>query len=127
MHQVLSAHVERGAVTNIVTLLSRRGETHVDTIGHQNRERRDPLRRDSIFRIASMTKPITAVAAMILLEECRITLDEPIERWLPELGNRQVLRRMDGPLDDTEPAQRSCTLRDLLSFRAARQLPDPEG
>ncbi len=64
-----------------------------------------------------MTKPITAVAAMILVEECKLTLDEPIDRFLPELANRRVLKRIDGPLDDTTPATRPITLRDLLSFR----------
>ena len=60
-----------------------------------------PMRRDTIFRIASMTKPITAAAAMILVEEGRIALDEPVERWLPELGDRRVLRTIDSALDDT--------------------------
>ena len=63
------------------------------------------MRRDTIFRIASMTKPITAVAAMILVEECKLRLDEPVDRLLPELADRKVLKRLDGPLDDTVPAQ----------------------
>jgi CubicO group peptidase (beta-lactamase class C family) len=117
MHQVMAAHVEQGSVAGVVTLLSRRGETVVDTIGFQDLVRKDPMRRDSIFRIASMTKPITAVAAMILVEECRLTLDDPIDKFLPELANRRVLKRIDGPVDDTEPANRPLTLRDLLSFR----------
>jgi CubicO group peptidase (beta-lactamase class C family) len=117
MHQVMAAHVEQGAVAGMVTLLSRGGETVVDTIGCQDLVRKDPMRRDSIFRIASMTKPITAVAAMILVEECRLTLDEPLDNFLPELANRQVLKRIDGPIDQTEPANRPLTLRDLLSFR----------
>ena len=94
----------------------------------------DPIRRDTIFRIASMTKPITAAAAMILVEECRLRLDDPVDRLLPELAERRVLKRLDGPLDDTEPAQRPITLRDLLTFRmgfgipdgAARHLSDPD-
>src|SRR5260370_517612 len=72
---------------------------------------------DTIFRISSMTKPITAVATMILVEECKLRLDEPVDRLLPELANRKVLRRLDGPLDDTVPASRPITLRDLLTFR----------
>ena len=75
------------------------------------------MRRDTIFRIASMTKPITAVAAMILVEECRLRLDEPVDRLLPELADRRVLKRLDGPLDDTVPANRPITVRDLLTFR----------
>ena len=86
-------------------LLSRRGETVVDTIGCQDLVRKDPIRRDTIFRIASMTKPITAVAAMILVEECRLTLDAPLDALLPELANRRVLKRIDGPLDETEAGE----------------------
>ena len=63
------------------------------------------MRRDTIFRIASMTKPITAVAAMILVEECKLRLDDPVDALLPELANRRVLKSLDGPLDDTVPAQ----------------------
>src|SRR5947199_5314127 len=75
------------------------------------------MRSDTIFRIASMTKPITAAATMILVEECKLRLDEPVERLLPELANRKVLKRLDGPLDDTVPANRPVTVRDLLTFR----------
>ncbi len=75
------------------------------------------MRRDTIFRIASMTKPITAVATMILVEECRLRLDEPVDRLLPELADRKVLKRLDGPLDDTVPANRGITVRDLLTLR----------
>src|SRR5690349_15323288 len=117
MRKVLGGYVERGEVAGLATLVSRRGETHVETIGLQSLERREPIRRDTIFRIASMTKPITAVAAMILVEECKLRLDEPVDRLLPELANRRVLTRLDAPLDDTEPARRPITLRDLLTFR----------
>src|SRR3712207_2592679 len=75
------------------------------------------MRRDSIFRIASVTKPIAAAAAMILVEECVLRLDEPVDQWLPELADRRVLRSIDSPLDDTLPANRPITLRDLLTFR----------
>jgi CubicO group peptidase (beta-lactamase class C family) len=116
MHGVLAGHVERGAVPGLVALVSRRGETHVEAIGAMALGGA-PMRRDTIFRIASMTKPVTAAAAMILVEECRLRLDEPVDRLLPELAGRKVLKRLDGPLDDTEPAQRPITLRDLLTFR----------
>src|SRR5438874_3639376 len=76
-----------------------------------------PIRRDTLFRISSMSKPITAVATMILVEECKLRLDEPVDRWLPELAGRQVLKRLDGQLDDTVPANRPTTVRDLLTFR----------
>ena len=65
-----------------------------------------PMRRDTIFRLASMTKPITAVGAMILVEECRLRLDDPVDEWLPELKDRRVLRTIESPLDDTVPAKR---------------------
>jgi CubicO group peptidase (beta-lactamase class C family) len=117
MHDVMAGYVERGDVPGLVTLVSRRGEVHVDALGTMAVGGRDPLRRDTIFRIASMTKPITAVAAMILVEECALRLDEPVDPWLPELAGRKVLRAIDGPLDDTVPAHRPITLRDLLTFR----------
>ena len=101
----------------LVTLVSRRGEVHVDAIGTKALGGSDPMRRDTIFRIASMTKPITAVATMILVEECKLRLDEPADRLLPELAGRKVLRRLDGPLHDTVPANRPITVRDLLTFR----------
>jgi CubicO group peptidase (beta-lactamase class C family) len=65
-----------------------------------------------------VTKPITAVAAMILVEECRLRLDDPVVDFLPELANRRVLRTIDSELDDTVPAKRAITLRDLLTFRS---------
>src|SRR6266849_5582701 len=117
MHDVMAGHVARGQVPGLVTLVSRRGETHVDAIGMKAAGGRDPMRRDTIFRIASMTKPITAAAAMILVEECKLRLDDPVDSLLPELANRKVLRAIESPLDDTVPANRPITLRDLLTFR----------
>ncbi|MFL5700553.1 MAG: serine hydrolase domain-containing protein [Ktedonobacteraceae bacterium] len=117
MHDVMAGYVERGDMPGLVTLVSRRGEVHVDAIGMKAVEGLDPMRRDTIFRISSMTKPITAAATMILVEECKVRLDEPVDRWLPELAERKVLKRIDGPLDDTVPANRPITTRDLLTFR----------
>jgi len=116
MHAVMAGYVERGDVPGIVTLVSRRGEVHVDVIGTKAIGG-DPMRRDTIFRISSMTKPITAVAAMILVEECKLRLDESVDRLLPELANCTVVKRLDGPVDDTVPADRPITVRDLLTFR----------
>ena len=118
MHDVMAGYVERGDVPGIVTLVSRRGEVHVDAIGTKAMAGGDPIRRDTIFRIASLTKPIAAAATMILVEECRLRLDEPVDRLLPELAHRTVLKRLDGPLGDTVPANRPITVRDLLTFRA---------
>jgi CubicO group peptidase (beta-lactamase class C family) len=112
----MSGYVERGEIPGMVTLVSRRGEVHVDALGAKAIGA-DPMRRDTIFRIASMTKAITAAAAMILVEECKLRLDEPVDRLLPELANRKVLKRFDAALDDTVPALRPITVRDLLTFR----------
>jgi CubicO group peptidase (beta-lactamase class C family) len=117
MHEVMAGHVERGGVPGIVTLIERRGEVHVGVIGTLAADGGERMRRDSICRVSSLTKPIVAVAAMILVEECRIGLDEPVDRWLPELADRKVLRSIESPLDDTVPMKRAITLRDLLTFR----------
>ena len=117
MHDVMAGYVERGEVPGLVTLVSRGGEVHVDALGTMAYGDSAPMRRDCVFRISSMTKPITAAAAMILVEECTLRLDNPVERWLPELAGRQVLRRLDGPIDETVPATRPITVRDLLTFR----------
>jgi CubicO group peptidase (beta-lactamase class C family) len=76
-----------------------------------------PIKRDTIFRTASITKPITAVAAMIMVEECRLRLDDSIEPWLPKFAIRRVLKSITSDLDDTVPAIRAITLRDLLTYR----------
>lgn len=117
MHASMARHVESGRLPGLVTLLARRGAVHVDAIGRLAVGGDAPMRRDTIFRIASLTKPVTAAAAMILVEECKLRLDDPVDRWLPELANRKVLRTIESPLDDTVPANRPITLRDLLTFR----------
>lgn len=114
---VLGGYVEQGEIAGVTALVSRRGETHVEALGSQSLERKEPIRRETIFRIASMSKPITAAAAMILVEECKLRLDEPVDRLLPELANRRVLKRIDSALEDTESAARPLTLRDLLTFQ----------
>jgi CubicO group peptidase (beta-lactamase class C family) len=116
MHDVMAGHVEAGDMPGLVTLVSRGGETHVDTIGKIAIDGA-AMARDTIFRITSMTKPVTAVAAMILVEECKLRLDDPVDRWLPELADRKVLRAIDAPINDTVPAKRAMTLRNLLTFR----------
>lgn len=119
MHDVLAAHVERGELTGMVTLIARHGEVHADAIGTVTPDGALPG-PDTIFRIASMSKPVAAVAAMILVEECRLRLDDPVDGLLPELADRQVLRRLDAPLDETVPAQRPITVRDLLTFTSGQ-------
>jgi CubicO group peptidase (beta-lactamase class C family) len=116
MHDTMAAYVKRGDVPGTVTLVARRDDVRVDVIGTQA-VGGVPMRRDTIFRIASMTKPVAAVAAMILVEECTLRLDDPVDVLLPELSGRRVLRSIDSPLDDTVPAGRPITLRDLLTLR----------
>lgn len=118
MHYSLLRHVGKGRLPGLVALVSRRGMEHVDAIGILAFDREAPMRRDTIFRLASVTKPITAVAAMILVEECKLRLDDPVDELLPELANRRVLRTIDSELDDTVRAKRPITLRDLLTFRS---------
>lgn len=117
LDDVMAGHVERDEVPGAVWLVARRGQVHVGVAGSLGADGSDPTRRDSIFRISSMTKPVTAVAALLLIEDCRLRLDEPVDRLLPELAGRRVLARGDGTLDDTVPARRAITVRDLLTFR----------
>lgn len=112
----MAAYVERGDLPGVVTLLSRRGEDHFDAIGSRTIGG-SPMATDTIFRIASLSKPVFAAGAMILVEECKLGLDEPVDRLLPELAGRKVLKLLDGPLEYTVPAVRPITLRDLLTQR----------
>jgi CubicO group peptidase (beta-lactamase class C family) len=115
LHRVAEAHVGEGLVPGLVALVARGEQVHVETLGTLG-VGGAPVVRDSIFRIASTTKPITAAATLALVGEGLFELDEPVDRLLPELAERQVLRRIDGPLDDTIPAARAVTARDLLTF-----------
>src|ERR1700761_7001344 len=112
----MAGYIERGDLPGLVMLVSRHGEVHVEAMGRLAVEG-SPMTRDSIFRITSMTKPVTAAAAMILVEEGKIQLDDAVERWLPELANRKVLLTIDALTHQTVPARRAITLRDLLTFR----------
>lgn len=114
----LHRYIDGGYTPGIVALVHHGGREHVEVLGTMGFDDARPMARDTIFRLASMTKPVTAVAAMMLVEECQLRLDDPVDPWLPELTDRRVLRALDGPLDDTVPAQRAITLRDLLTFRA---------
>ena len=108
MSDTMRGYVERGEVAGVVTLLCRHDEVHVEAFGAQDLHTGPPMRRDPIFRILSMTKPITAAAAMILGEEARLRLDDPVDRWLPELADRRVLRDLAGPsTTPCRPAARS--------------------
>jgi CubicO group peptidase (beta-lactamase class C family) len=117
MHDVMAGYVERERLPGLVTGLYRRGEVHVDSIGTTAFENGDPMRRDTIFRLASLSKPIVAAAAMTMVEDGTLRLDDPVDELLPELADRKVLRSIGSPLDATLPANRPITLRDMLTFR----------
>lgn len=115
----LVAWVDRGELAGAVTCVWRRGEpAEIAAVGWSDVAARIPLEPAQMFRIASMTKPITSLAALMLLEERRIDLAEPITRWAPELAAMRVLRSPDRPLDETEPATRDITFDDLLTHRS---------
>ena len=118
LHEAMTDHVNARTVPGIVVALARGGDVHVEAIGKATVGDREPLRPDALFRITSMTRPVTAVATLLLVQDGRLSLDEPVDRLLPELADRRVLRRLDGPVDDTVPAHRPITVRDLLTFRA---------
>ena len=116
-HRALSGYIERKEIPGLVALISRRDDVHEETLGSLAFGDPVPMKRDTIFRIASLAKLVTAVAAMILVEECKVRLDDSIEPWLPELANRRVLKSISSELDDTVPALRAITVRDLLTYR----------
>ena len=116
LRTIMTGYVERGEVPGIVTGVCRHGEVHVDAVGNKSLDGPEQVARDTIFRIASMSKPITAAATMILAEEGKLRLFDAVEKWLPELADRKVLERIDAPLDETVPAHRPITVRDLLTF-----------
>jgi CubicO group peptidase (beta-lactamase class C family) len=117
LHEAMAARVAAGRVSGVVTALAAGDEVDVDVIGTAEMGGGPPLRRDTPFRIASMTKPLLAATTMTLVEDGALDLAEPVDRLLPELAGRRVLARVDGPLDDTVPAGRPVTVEDLLTFR----------
>ncbi len=115
LNAVAENHVGDQRVPGMVVLVARGEQVHVEALGCLEVGGR-PVARDSLYRIASTTKPITAAATLVLIDEGLLALDEPVDQLLPELADRRVLRRMDGPLDETVPAVRPITVRDLLTF-----------
>ena len=112
----LARHVDRGDLPGLVALVARGQDVHVAAIGHKAFGDAEPIGRDAIFRIASISKPIAGAAAMLLIEDGAMALDDPVGRWLPELAEPRVLRSLESGLDDTVPAQRPITVEDVLSF-----------
>ena len=115
----LKGVIDTGVLSGAVTLVWRKGEVaQVSALGLRDVAKGLPMERDTLFRIASMTKPVTSVAIMMLVEEGRLKLDDPVTRWIPELGGMLVLEDAAGPLDKTAPAPRDITVEDLMTHRA---------
>ena len=123
LHDVLNAHVGDGPVPGAVALVARGDRLEVAAVGSVDADGSAPMARDSIFRIASISKPLTAAAVMVLVDDGRIALDDPVGRWLPELESPVVVRTPDAPVDDVVPAARPITVADLLAFRAGYGFP----
>lgn len=113
--EVAASHVGDDAVPGLVALVAQGDDVHVEALGSLTTGGA-AVKRDSLFRIASTTKPVTAVATLALAREGLLDLDEPVDRLVPELAAPRVLRRPDGPLDETVPALRPITARQLLTF-----------
>lgn len=116
LSEIAAERVADGTVPGLVVLVSHGDQVHVEAHGTLAAGGARPVRRDSLFRITSNTKPVTAAATLALLDEGLFELNEPVDRLLPELADRRVLRQPDAPLDDTVPANRAVTVRDLLTF-----------
>jgi CubicO group peptidase (beta-lactamase class C family) len=123
LHETLASHVDRGDLPGLVALVARGHDVHVEALGHKAFDDPAPIGRDAIFRIASITKPIAGVAAMLLIQDGAMALDDPVERWLPELAGRRVLRTLASEVDDTVPAERPITVEDVLAFRLGWGVP----
>jgi CubicO group peptidase (beta-lactamase class C family) len=124
LNDVLRTYVGDGTVPGAVGLVARGDQVEVRAVGSADVEGTAPVTRESIFRIASITKPIIAAAVMMLVEDGRIALDDPVAKWLPELAAPVVVRTQDAPVDDVVPAARPITVFDLLSSCAGYGFPD---
>jgi len=111
----VSAAVDRGEVPGVVAAVAHAEEVRVVSAGVMS-VGGAPMRRDTLFRIASLTKPMTAATVLSFVDAGVLDLNAPADAWLPELSGRRVLRRPEGPLDDTVPAERAISVRDLLTF-----------
>src|SRR5580698_4846155 len=119
VRDVLGRYLDAGYVPGAVAVVARHGDVHVEAMGNlavEGEGSRTPMAADTICRTGSMSKPIVAACAMTLVEDCTLRLDDPVDEFLPELANMTVLADPNGPLEDTVPAKRPVTLRDLLTF-----------
>src|ERR1700738_4002768 len=102
LDELVARHVAVDGVPGAAWLVARDGEVHAGVAGTLDGSA--PVQRDSIFRIASMTKPVTAAAVLALAEDCVLRLDDPLDRWLPELADRRVMINPKGSVDNTVAA-----------------------
>jgi CubicO group peptidase (beta-lactamase class C family) len=123
LHDILHRYVDRGTVPGAVALVARGDDVEVVAVGSVDTDGTAPMTRDSIFRIASITKPIVAAAVLMLIEDGVLALDAPVEEWLPELAKPSVVRTPSAPVEDVVPAARPITVEDLLSFRTGWGFP----
>ncbi|MBV9336574.1 MAG: beta-lactamase family protein, partial [Solirubrobacterales bacterium] len=123
LREILATQAASGAVPGAVALVVRDSRVEVEAVGFADLEAHTPMMRESIFRIASITKPITAAAVMMLVDDGEMALDDPVEQWLPELASPVVVRTPSSPVDDVVPANRPITVLDLLTNRAGYGFP----
>ncbi|GGX65166.1 serine hydrolase domain-containing protein [Streptomyces hiroshimensis] len=123
LREVLRPYVSGGAVPGAVALVARGDRTEAEATGSAGGPGSAPVAQDSLFRIASLTKPLIAAAAMMLIEDGRMALGDPVKQWLPELASPVVVRTPDAAVDDVVPAARPITVEDLLTFRAGYGFP----
>ncbi|MCX5057261.1 MULTISPECIES: serine hydrolase [unclassified Streptomyces] len=123
LHDILQQHVDRGTAPGAVALVARGDDVEVVTVGSVDTDGSAPMARDSIFRIASITKPIAAAAVLMLVEDGLLGLDSPVEEWLPELAKPSVVRTPSSPVEDVVPAVRPITVEDVLSSRTGWGFP----
>lgn len=123
LHELLDTHIARGSMPGAVALVARGERAEVVSAGTAGLAGSAPMRRNSLFRMASITKPIVAAAAMTLVEDGLIAPADPVAAWLPELASPLVVRTPQSPVDDVVSAVRPITLLDLLTFRAGYGFP----
>lgn len=123
LRAVLAGGIGTGAAPGAVALIARGHDTDVAAVGDADIDGSSPMTRESIFRIASITKPIVAAAVMVLIDDGRLSSTDPVARWLPELSAPVVVRTPQSPVDDVVPAKRPITVEDLLSSRAGYGFP----
>jgi CubicO group peptidase (beta-lactamase class C family) len=122
LQQATQQRIDKGELPGVVMLVADGADEFMAAQGTLQFGGTEPMRRDTPFRIASMTKPMLAAVTMMLIDDGTLNLTDPVERWLPELADRRVLTSIDGPIDETVPAERPITVDDLLTFRLGHGL-----